>query len=87
MLKGNNGMKQVLLLLVGLMTTQSPSPENTLRVTIKNEGSRQPVAGATVSLKNTDIAAITDTNGRADLTGIPDGEQIVEVRSPARAST
>src|SRR6185436_16229953 len=52
------------------------------RATIKNEESKQPVAGATVLVKGTEITATTDANGRVEITNVPDGDQIVEVSSP-----
>jgi len=64
------------------MTAQVTVAQSPLRITIKNEESKQPVVGAIVSIKNTDITGTTDAEGRVELRNIPDGEQIVEVLSP-----
>ena len=48
-----------------------------------SEDSKLPVVGANVSVKETNIASTTDSNGRVELTNIPDGEQTIVVFSPA----
>jgi outer membrane receptor for ferrienterochelin and colicins len=75
-------MRYILLLVAVLMTAQVTVAQSPLRITIKNEESKQPVVGAIVSIKNTDITGTTDAEGRVELRNIPDGEQIVEVLSP-----
>src|SRR6185436_3415383 len=75
-------MRRVLLLLALVFTAQTAFAQNSFNVTVKNEESKQPVVGATVSVKDTDITATTDANGKATLTRIPAGEQIIEVFSP-----
>ncbi|MDQ4120248.1 MAG: TonB-dependent receptor [Acidobacteriota bacterium] len=74
-------MKQVILFLAVLLTAQIAYAQNTFKAIIKNEETKEAVAGARVSVKDTKISATTDTNGRAELTGIPDGEQIIEIFS------
>jgi len=56
--------------------------QNTLKITVKNEETRENVAGANVSVKNAQIAATADANGTAELKNISDGEQTIVVSSP-----
>jgi iron complex outermembrane receptor protein/outer membrane receptor for ferrienterochelin and colicins len=79
-------MKYVLLLLAVLLTAPVTFAQHTFKVTVKNEESKQPVVGATVTLKDTDITATTDANGKAELTNIPAGEQVIEIFSPGYAT-
>lgn len=55
---------------------------NTLRIAVENEATKEPVPGATVSVRNTEINAKTDAGGRVVLIDIPDGEQTIEVFFP-----
>ncbi|HKP14110.1 MAG TPA: hypothetical protein VJZ91_18455, partial [Blastocatellia bacterium] len=61
-------MRFVLFLLCILLTAPDALAQHTLRITVKNEESKQPVAGATVALKDTDIRATTDAAGNSELT-------------------
>lgn len=70
-----------LLIAVFLMAPSSPAQGN-LKARIKDARSKQPVVGATVSIKNTQVTGTTDSGGEVELTNIPDGKQIVEVFSP-----
>jgi iron complex outermembrane receptor protein/outer membrane receptor for ferrienterochelin and colicins len=56
--------------------------QNTIRITVKNEEGRHPVAGAIVGVRDNNIFSKTDASGTVQLTGIPDGEQTIEVSSP-----
>jgi outer membrane receptor for ferrienterochelin and colicins len=74
----------VLALLITLISTPALAQEtgnNTLKLIIRNEEINQPIVGAKVSVKDTAISAVTDTNGKAELTNIPDGERIIEIFS------
>jgi len=75
-------MRYVFLFAAFLLTAQVAFAQNAFKATIKNEESNQPVAGATVSVKGTEITATTDANGKVELTNIPEGEHIIEVFSP-----
>jgi iron complex outermembrane receptor protein/outer membrane receptor for ferrienterochelin and colicins len=75
-------VKRYFLFLAVLLTAQVSFAQHTFKATIRDEDSKTPVAGATVSIKGTEISAITDADGVARLTGIPAGEQIVEIFSP-----
>jgi iron complex outermembrane receptor protein/outer membrane receptor for ferrienterochelin and colicins len=74
-------VKQVILFLTVLLTAQIAVAQNTFKAIIKNEETKEAVAGAKVSVKDTEISATTDANGKTELTNVPDGEQIIEVFS------
>ncbi|HEX8399757.1 MAG TPA: carboxypeptidase-like regulatory domain-containing protein, partial [Pyrinomonadaceae bacterium] len=74
-------MKQVILFLTVLLAAQIAYAQNTFKAIIKNEETKEAVAGAKVSVKDTEISATTDANGRAELTNVPEGEQIIEIFS------
>src|SRR4028119_284767 len=54
---------------------------NSIKVLIRNEETEKAVIGATVSVKGAEITATTDADGKAELIGVPNGEQTVEVFS------
>jgi outer membrane receptor for ferrienterochelin and colicins len=64
---------------VPLVLAQSSFAQNTFRAIIQNEETRQAISGAKVSVRDTQISATTDASGKAELTNIPDGEQIIEI--------
>ncbi len=72
-------MKQIILFFAVLLTAQISFAQNTFKTIIQNEETKEAVSGAKVSVKDTGISAITDSNGKAELTNIPDGEQIIEI--------
>ena len=80
-------MLYVFMFIALFTVDQSIAAQSNFKVTIKNEESKQPVAGATVSVKGTDITVTTDANGQVELTRIPAGEQIIEVFSPGYEAT
>lgn len=70
------------VLLIALIFTSAPAQEtnkNTIKIAVRSEETKQPITGAKVSVRGTTISATTDASGRAELTNIPDGEQVVEV--------
>lgn len=76
-------------LLAALLTTLIFMPvaaqqttNNTLVIVVKNEATKEPVAGATVRVKDTELSAIADAAGRVLLSGIPAGPHTVEVFFP-----
>ena len=75
-------MKIILLCLAILLLAKTTFGQSNFKAQILNEESKVPVVGAIVSIKDTDIAAATDSNGRVELTNIPNGEQTVVVSSP-----
>ncbi len=74
-------MKQLFLIFAVLLSAQVSFAQNTFKATVKDEDTKEAVAGATVSVKDTDITATTDANGVAELTNVPDGEQTIEIFS------
>lgn len=80
-------MKGIYLLLpvlfIALMSFSAPAQENiSLTLLIKNEETRDAVAGATVSVKDTEISAVADAAGRAVLVNVPPGDQTIEIFFP-----
>jgi len=71
-------MKSFILFCVVLFTAQISFAQNTFKATIQNEETKQPVAGARISVRETNISATTSANGKAELTNIPNGEQKID---------
>lgn len=75
------------LLLIALIYTAAPAQEttsdnkNSIKVLIRNEETKEAVAGATVTIKGSGITATTGADGRAELINVPGGEQTLEVFS------
>jgi iron complex outermembrane receptor protein/outer membrane receptor for ferrienterochelin and colicins len=74
-------MRRFVLLFAVLLTAQVSYAQSAFDVTVRDRETKEPVAGAKVSVKGTEISAETDAGGVARLTNVPDGEQIVEVFS------
>lgn len=74
-------MRLIILAFAVLLTAQVSFAQHTFKATVKDQETSQAVAGATVSVKGTEISATTDADGVAQLTDIPDGEQTIEVFS------
>jgi outer membrane receptor for ferrienterochelin and colicins len=74
-------MRVFLLSFVVLLTAQVSLAQNTFRVTVKDQETKQAVVGAKVSVKDTEISATTGADGSAELVNVPDGEQTVEIFS------
>jgi outer membrane receptor for ferrienterochelin and colicins len=80
-------MRQVILVLAVLLTAQASFAQGVYRVTVRDEGTKQPVVGATVTVKGTEITATSDAQGVAGLAGVPEGEQTLEVFSAGYGTT
>ena len=74
-------MRQVILLFAVLLTAQITFAQSTFKATVKDQETKLPVVGATVSVKASGLSAPTDNNGVAELTNIPNGEQTIEIFS------
>ena len=81
---GAGALKRLLLVLALLLAAQAVSAQtpSSFRATVRDQETKEPVAGATVSVRGTEISAKTDAAGAVELTGVPDGEQTVEVSFP-----
>ena len=75
-------MKQFLLCVAILLLAKTAFAQSNFKAQILNEENKLPVVGANVSIKATDIAGTTDSNGRIELTDIPNGQHTVVVVSP-----
>ncbi len=56
--------------------------DNTVKLRVQNKDTKENVAEATVTIKDTEITAKTDTQGFAELKNIADGERTIEIFSP-----
>jgi outer membrane receptor for ferrienterochelin and colicins len=74
------------LLLTLLCLAPVSFAQTTLKITVKDETTKEPVVGATITVKDAGISAVTDTEGVAQLSGIPDGEQTIVIFSPGYES-
>lgn len=52
------------------------------RIVVQNKNTRAAIADATAAVKDTEITAVSDANGRVELRNIPGGEQAIEIFSP-----
>ncbi len=74
------------LLLTVLFLAQVSIAQTTFKITVKDETTKEAVVGATVTVKDAGISAVTDTEGVAQLSGVPDGEQTIVIFSPGYES-
>ena len=65
-----------------LVTAQVSFAQNTFKITVKDEVTKEAIAGATVTVKETPISVTTDPQGAAQLSNIPDGVQTIVLFSP-----
>jgi iron complex outermembrane receptor protein/outer membrane receptor for ferrienterochelin and colicins len=80
-------MRQIILALAVLLTAQVAFAQSIYKITVRDQETKQPVAGATVTVKGTDITATTDAEGVAGLAYTPEGEQTLEVFSAGYGTT
>ncbi|HEX8291419.1 MAG TPA: TonB-dependent receptor [Pyrinomonadaceae bacterium] len=80
-------MRQVILALAFLLTAQVSFAQGVYEVTVRDRETKEPVAGATVTVKGTEITATTDARGVAGLAGVPGGAQTLEVFSAGYGTT
>ena len=74
-------MGRIIVLFAVLLTARVSFAQNTFEVTVKDAETKEPVVGAKVSVKDTEISAVTGADGAARLANVPDGEQTVEIFS------
>lgn len=58
---------------------QAPAPVN-LRGRVLERGTRDPIAGATVFLPDSELVTTTDAQGRFELRGVPPGKVRIQIR-------
>ena len=80
-------MRHLFLAVVVLLTAQGAFAQSVYRVTVRDQATKEPVAGATVTVKGTEITATTDARGVAGLAGVSEGEQTLEVFSVGYGTT
>lgn len=77
----------LLACIVAAAIAVSAQPGNSIKFIVKNNDTKQPIAEATVTLKDSDQTTTTKTDGVAELSGFPDGTQTFVVSSLGYAST
>jgi len=65
-----------------VLTAQVSFAQTTFKIVVKDETTKEPVAGATVTVKDTSISATTDSQGAAQLSNVPAGVQTLVIFSP-----
>ncbi|RNI27358.1 TonB-dependent receptor [Rufibacter immobilis] len=70
-------MKYILVLLM-LVSGPLAHGQHLLKAVIMDSETKAPLIGATALLEGTTIGASSDANGQLELTGIPDGPQIIK---------
>lgn len=67
------------MLFAVLLLTRVSFAQNSFDVKVKDFETKEPVIGAKVSVKDTEISAVTGADGAARLLNVPDGEQTIEI--------
>ena len=78
--------KLYLVLLTALLAAQVSFAQSAFKVVVKDDATKEPLAGVTVTVKDIGISATTDTQGVAQLPSVPAGEQIITIFSPGYES-
>ena len=79
-------VKLYLLLLIALLAAQVSFAQSEFKVVVKDDATKDPIAGVTVTVKAAGITATTDSQGMAQLANVPAGEQIIAIFSPGYES-
>lgn len=72
-------MKQIILLFAVMLAAQNLQAQSGFRATIQSEETKEAIVGAKVSVRDTEIIALTDADGKAALENILDGTQTIEI--------
>lgn len=72
-------MKYHLILLVFLFS-QSALAQNSFTITVLDHETNKPIIGATLFFPSLNLGNTTDTNGKATVNNIPDGNHLIEIR-------
>jgi outer membrane receptor for ferrienterochelin and colicins len=73
-------MKHFILLCIALLYTSLNWGQSTFNAIVKDNETKEPLAGATVMIKGTTIGNITDLNGLVQMKNISNGRHVVIVR-------
>jgi outer membrane receptor for ferrienterochelin and colicins len=65
-----------------MLAVQVSLAQSKFRVTVKDESTKDVIAGANVTVKDTALSATTDAQGVAQLSDIPDGVHTIVIFSP-----
>lgn len=74
-------MKYAFLLCILISLSTFAQKSQNIRINLKDQNSKSPIAGATVLVKNTQVSAITDDKGEALLANVPLGRHEIEITS------
>ena len=75
-------MKTFLIFVALSLTAQISFAQTNFKVIVKDETTKEVIAGANVTVKDTAISVTTDPQGAAQLSNIPDGVQTVVIFFP-----
>ena len=71
--------RSALLILHLIIFGLTAEAQNRISLTVLDSGSRDPLLGAIVRIKGTQLGALTDESGKATLKDVPEGRQILEI--------
>lgn len=82
-------MFKTILLFAVVLTAQITFAQtgNKIALLVQDKETKQGIAEAVVTFKDTEISGKTEANGRVELTGIADGKQTIEIFSPGYETT
>ncbi len=72
-------MFKIILFLVVLLTPQITYSQNSIKISVSDNEKKTAVSEAIITVKNTDIKVLTDSEGKAELKEISNGAQIIEI--------
>jgi len=75
-------LKHLIVFLAVFLSAQVSLAQSSFKITVKDETTKDPVSGATVTIKDRGVLVTTDAQGVAQLNDIPDGEQTIVIFSP-----
>jgi len=78
--------KQFIVFFTMFLTAQVSLAQNSFKVTVKDESTKEPVIGAMVTIRDRGISGTTDAQGVTQLNNIPDGEQTIIIFFPGYES-
>jgi outer membrane receptor for ferrienterochelin and colicins len=74
-------IKHVLLWVLFFSIIQNNFAQNTFQAIVKDRDSKEPIIGATAIVQGANIGAVTDSNGRLVLENVPNGKQVILLKS------